>query len=308
MKYLVKIIPPKGYTIHQIEFARWHVAAALVALLAVVGALAGSYALRMHWAAENVRRLQAASVEQADELGKIDRRAQALGDELQRIQHQNQQIRRLVGVDRGAQKPQAIAPHPEQHAAAQALQTSAVAARIGRLETASRRLSGDEARLRSLAMRVLNVRRIEELAQAQLVASIPSINPVPGTSIASAFGWRSDPWPSFHQGVDLDANYGDTVIAAAAGTVVSATWDGGYGLKVDIDHGNGYHTWYAHLSRVDVQPGEYVHKTQAIALVGATGDATGPHLHYAVLHAGQPIDPSPFLTGVPPQVLASLRP
>lgn len=124
MKYLVKIIPPKGYTIHQIEFARWHVAAALVALLAVVGALAGSYALRMHWAAENVRRLQAASVEQADELGKIDRRAQALGDELQRIQHQNQQIRRLVGVDRGAQKPQAIAPHPEQHAAAQALQTS----------------------------------------------------------------------------------------------------------------------------------------------------------------------------------------
>jgi murein DD-endopeptidase MepM/ murein hydrolase activator NlpD len=306
VKYLVKIIPPKGYTIHRIEFARWHVAAALAGLLVIVAVLAGSYTLRMHWAADNVRRLQAASVEQADELGKIDRRAQALGAELQRIQHQNQQIRRLVGVDRGAQKPQA-APRAEQHAATNALHPADVAARLSRLETASRRLSSDEARLRSLALRVLNVRRIQELAQAQLVASIPSINPVPGTPIASAFGWRSDPWPSFHQGVDLDANYGDTVLASAAGTVVSATWDGGYGLKVDIDHGNGYHTWYAHLSRVDVQPGEYVHKTQAIALVGATGDATGPHLHYAVIHEGQPIDPTPFLTGVPPQVLASLR-
>ena len=261
----------------------------------------------MHWAAENVLRLQAASRLQADELGRIDRRATALGDELQRIQHQNQQIRRLVGADHGPAKPPPANPRPEQHAAAGPLEPAAVAARLTGLESASRRLGSDEARLRSVALRVLNVRRIEELAQAQLVATIPSINPVPGTLIASAFGWRSDPWPSFHQGVDLDANYGDTVLSSAAGTVVSASWDGGYGLKVDIDHGNGYHTWYAHLSRVDVQPGEYVHKAQPIALVGATGDATGPHLHYAVLHAGQPIDPSPFLNGVPPQVLASLR-
>ncbi len=99
-------------------------------------------------------------------------------------------------------------------------------------------------------MRVLNVRRLASIARERLIASIPSINPV-GGAIAAGFGWRTNPWPEFHKGVDLEANYGDVVRAAAAGTVVSAGWDpGGFGIKVDIDHGNGYHTWYAHLSRV----------------------------------------------------------
>ncbi len=306
-RYLVKIIPPKGYTVHRLEFTAWQVIIAVAGLLAVLTGLTGGYALRMHWAAQNVLQLQAATARQADELGRIDRQARALGDELQRIQHQNQQIRRLVGADRPAHEVALPALHQaEQHADAP-LQPATVAAHLWRLKSDSDRVRVDEERLRRLAFRVLNVRRIEEVAQAQLIASIPSINPVPGTQIASPFGWRSDPWPSFHQGVDLDANYGDTVLASAAGTVVSADWDGGYGLKVDIDHGNGYHTWYAHLSRADVQAGEYVHKAQPIAQVGATGDATGPHLHYAILRAGEPVDPTPFLTGVPPKVLASLR-
>jgi murein DD-endopeptidase MepM/ murein hydrolase activator NlpD len=96
------------------------------------------------------------------------------------------------------------------------------------------------------------------------------------------------------------------VHATAAGTVASATWDGGFGLKVDIDHGNGYHTWYAHLSRASVNAGQRVTKGQLIALSGSSGSSTGPHLHYQLMHDGQPIDPQPFLRGVPENVIATL--
>ncbi|MDP9110748.1 MAG: M23 family metallopeptidase, partial [Candidatus Eremiobacteraeota bacterium] len=106
--------------------------------------------------------------------------------------------------------------------------------------------------------------------------------------------------------VDLGANYGEIVRASAAGTIASAGWDGGYGIKVDVDHGNGYHSWYAHLSRVDVQVGQHVFKGQNIALVGSTGFSTGPHLHYQVMLNGIAVDPAPYLDGVPAKVMASL--
>jgi murein DD-endopeptidase MepM/ murein hydrolase activator NlpD len=88
--------------------------------------------------------------------------------------------------------------------------------------------------------------------------------------------------------------------------VAEAGWDGGYGNKLVIDHGNGYETWYAHNSRLLVTAGQQVRKGQQIALVGATGFATGPHVHYEVLLWGKPIDPMQFLNGTPAQ-LASAR-
>jgi murein DD-endopeptidase MepM/ murein hydrolase activator NlpD len=139
-----------------------------------------------------------------------------------------------------------------------------------------------------------------------MIAAIPSIDPVDGADVVGCFCYRSYPDSEFHQGVDLGADYGDNVRASAAGTVVANSYDGAYGIKVDIDHGNGYHTWYAHLSRADVSIGEHVYKGQSIGAVGATGFATGPHLHYQVMFQGQPIDPTPFLHGVPSNVLASL--
>lgn len=156
-----------------------------------------------------------------------------------------------------------------------------------------------------LAQRLLTLRRYTERIRLRALAAIPSINPVDG-AIASAYGYRSSPSTEFHRGVDLEADYGTTVHAAAAGVVVSASWDGGFGLKVDIDHGNGYHSWYAHLSRTLVAPGAHVRKGQSIAAVGATGYATGPHLHYQVMRAGTAIDPTPFLAGVPKAIMATL--
>jgi murein DD-endopeptidase MepM/ murein hydrolase activator NlpD len=243
---------------------------------------------------------------QAEQLTRMGQQTQNIGDELKRLRSEDRQIRRLMGAD--------VTPARATRRAAGARRTSMrpvgfaqVAAKLTALETQSREAKAAGDRLRSLAMRVLNVRHMEELARARVVAAIPSIDPVDGASIASAFGWRLDPWPSYHEGVDLDADYGDQVRAAAAGTVAFVGWDGGYGLKVDIDHGNGYHTWYAHLSRSGVQAGDHVRKAQPIAFVGATGDATGPHLHYQVMYAGHVVDPTPFLSGVPAKVLASLK-
>jgi murein DD-endopeptidase MepM/ murein hydrolase activator NlpD len=306
--YLVKIIPPEGYAVHRIEFTRSNAMCAVAAAVLFVAAVAGLYVFRMYRAEASVRALRDVTASQQDELTRIDRQAQALGDQLQRIRVQNQQIRRLMGADTTAGQAHAAPPPPSpQRQSMRPADFGTVAARFARLQADSEHARRDGDRLRNMAMRVLNVRRLEDLARARLIAGIPSINPVPGTSIASAFGWRADPWPSFHQGVDLDADYGDEVHASAAGTVAYASWDGGYGLKVDIDHGNGYHTVYAHLSRVAVHEGDYVRKAQPIAEVGATGDATGPHLHYQVMYGGRAIDPTPFLNGVPPKVLASLR-
>jgi murein DD-endopeptidase MepM/ murein hydrolase activator NlpD len=129
---------------------------------------------------------------------------------------------------------------------------------------------------------------------------------VTGAEVVGCFCYRTSPDTEFHEGVDLGADYGEAVHASAAGTVASADWDGGYGLKIDIDHGNGYHTWYAHLSKTEVHAGQYVHKGEEIGLVGSTGFSTGPHLHYQIMLNGTAVDPDPYLNGVPAKVLASL--
>jgi murein DD-endopeptidase MepM/ murein hydrolase activator NlpD len=159
--------------------------------------------------------------------------------------------------------------------------------------------------LTRLAARILNLRRLAALARARTLAAIPSLNPV-GGGVNAAFGWRTNPWSEFHQGLDLAADDGTPVHAAAAGIVVSAGWEGGYGLKVDLDHGNGYHTWYCHLSRAGVSPGQHVSKGETIAAAGSTGESTGPHLHYQVMRDGVAVDPMPYLHGVPANVLATL--
>lgn len=90
-------------------------------------------------------------------------------------------------------------------------------------------------------------------------------------------------------------------MAAAGGTVTRAEWAGGYGNLIEIDH-NGFSTRYAHLSRIDVSPGQIVAPGQAVGRVGSTGDSTGPHLHFEVRVKGKPIDPMTMLSKEVPVV------
>ena len=98
-----------------------------------------------------------------------------------------------------------------------------------------------------------------------------------------------------HEGIDLAAPYGTPVVAPAAGRVTRVTHQTGYGLVLEIDHGNGIETKYAHLSRVVVQGGQWVVRGQPIAAVGNSGLSTGPHLHYEVHVNGKVVDPLTYV-------------
>lgn len=120
--------------------------------------------------------------------------------------------------------------------------------------------------------------------------------PLASLRITSAFGLRLHPllgYSRMHQGVDFAAPVGEPVLAAGDGVVAAARWNGGYGQMIRLDHGSGLETLYAHLSRwaPGLAPGAPVRQGQVIGWTGATGLATGPHLHFEVLQAGRAIDP-----------------
>ncbi len=125
----------------------------------------------------------------------------------------------------------------------------------------------------------------------------PSLWPVNGL-LTSSFGGRTDPLSgegAFHKGIDLCAAPGTPVHVTADGVVASAGWSSGYGRLVVVDHGNGLETYYAHLSQFRVIPGQEVRSGQVIALSGASGRVTSPHVHYEVRVKGIPVNPYKYL-------------
>lgn len=126
-----------------------------------------------------------------------------------------------------------------------------------------------------------------------LAAATPSIWPVPGW-LSSGFGTRADPFTGsqdFHTGIDISAEHGQPVRAAADGTVTTARAAGNYGNLVVLEHGFGIATRYGHLSKFAVTEGEQVEKGAVIGYVGSTGRSTSPHLHYELLLNGRPANP-----------------
>jgi murein DD-endopeptidase MepM/ murein hydrolase activator NlpD len=110
--------------------------------------------------------------------------------------------------------------------------------------------------------------------------------------LSSPFAMR---WGRMHEGIDLAGGYGSQIVAAVEGTVLYAGPESGYGRVVKILDWDGTQTWYGHMSKFLVKAGDHVAAGQPIALVGAAGDATGPHLHFEVRVGGVPVDPIPFL-------------
>ncbi|MGZ3508795.1 MAG: M23 family metallopeptidase [Vulcanimicrobiaceae bacterium] len=301
-RYFIKVVPQRGEIVHRFEVTRQHIIGALIALAIVVMGSLGIGAFQLYRAHDQVAELQTLTAKQRQQLQTIDKQTATIRTQLQHVQRQNQQIQQLIGA-----KPTKTSARPAtRHVALRNGLVNLVARRVEMLSAATAATAQESNALRRLTMHVLNVRHLQELSRARMLALIPSIDPVDGAAIVGCFCYRTSPDTEFHPGVDLAADYGQTVHATAAGTVASAGWDGGYGLKVDVDHGNGYHTWYAHLSHIGVSVGERVYKGETIALVGSTGFSTGPHLHYQVMLNGSPVDPTPYLNGVPPKVLATL--
>ena len=129
------------------------------------------------------------------------------------------------------------------------------------------------------------------------MAATPDIWPTEGR-ITSGFGTRRDPFTratNFHSGVDIANDRGTKIYATADGTVANASYQGGYGRVIEIDHGYGYLTLYAHLNSKKVSEGEEVEKGEVIGRMGSTGRSTGPHLHYEVHVNGSPVDPKDYM-------------
>lgn len=126
---------------------------------------------------------------------------------------------------------------------------------------------------------------------------MPLGRPVNGL-ITSKYGNRTDPLnkkKGIHEGVDIRGKHGEKIRATAAGIVVKAFVNGGYGNYVEIDHGNGYRTVYAHMQNYLVKKGESVQQGQIIGQVGSSGRSTGPHLHYEIRLHSTPVNPTKFM-------------
>jgi murein DD-endopeptidase MepM/ murein hydrolase activator NlpD len=145
----------------------------------------------------------------------------------------------------------------------------------------------------------VNVARAHLDRLSRTLVAVPVRKPISGeTDLSSGFGVRSDPFlgrPAMHSGLDFRSDTGDPVRATANGRIESAGWNGGYGKMIEIDHGNGFSTRYAHLSEIEVKAGQTVRSGQIIGRVGSTGRSTGPHLHYETRIEGDAVDPQKFL-------------
>ncbi len=136
---------------------------------------------------------------------------------------------------------------------------------------------------------------------SKLSRSVPSIWPIDKTLLRNhigKYGYRIHPifrYRHIHSGIDLSANRGTEIYATADGEVVSAKYDGGYGYSILVNHGYGYHTRYAHLSKMIAKSGQKVRRGELIGLMGSTGNSTGTHLHYEVIYRGRTVDPLTYL-------------
>lgn len=151
-------------------------------------------------------------------------------------------------------------------------------------------------------------------SQSAEQARVPTAMPISDYPyLSSSYGWRRNPVTgryAMHEGLDFSAPPGTPILAASGGVVLLAKPQPGYGNMVEIDHGNGLITRYAHASRLLVKAGDVVERGQEVAKVGSSGRSTGPHLHFEVRLAGQPLDPRLFLGSQSPKapVVAQAQP
>jgi murein DD-endopeptidase MepM/ murein hydrolase activator NlpD len=150
------------------------------------------------------------------------------------------------------------------------------------------------ARLAQLHARAERWRRLQAV-----LPRLPLASPLDQYKLTSTFGGRRDPFTggwSAHNGLDFQNAVGTPVHTTAPGKVVFAGWRGGYGWLVEIDHGHGIRTRYAHMQQLTVEEGQTVKLRQKIGTLGSSGRSSGPHLHYEVVVDGKPVDPQNFLT------------
>ncbi len=235
------------------------------------------------------------SIAATEDTGELRARLMQLRDTLDIIARRNEQIRVLAGLPE------------EEDARAPRLASISLMAEVDGVQPATfiapeelYASSDYDAILRRASDLATSFAEVADTLESKFerLARIPSIMPTAGW-LSSAFS-RSRIHPILHvarphQGIDVSAPMGAPIVAPAAGTVKRVARERGYGLLVEIDHGNGIMTRYAHCSRVSVKAGQRVRRGQEIANVGNSGLSAGPHLHYEIHVNGRPVDPLTFV-------------
>lgn len=299
-EYTIKIIPHGGADVRSIRlpqrWIRYGIASLAAGAALMVGAFGystySSYSLRNE--AAQIERLQQVNNVQQEQLLQLSKKASSLQSELDELNQVEAELRQITGVEGGEGSLSGNGgdgTHNGQGGpVGQDLKIEDVSVVLDDLE---RRIA---ARRTSIQQLREAMKQQQELIayQESVNASTPSIWPSSG-DVSSPYGLR---WggSDYHPGIDIADDIGTPIVATADGVVTDAGWNsGGYGNMVDIDHGNGYMTRYAHAESVVVSPGQEVRRGEIIAYMGSTGYSTGPHVHYEVRVNGRPVNPVGYL-------------
>lgn len=290
-RWTVVLVPPDSEPSRILEVSYRVVKGAVVcAVLAVAAALVFGYVTVSRTVdLSQTSRLAQENARLGQQLDELQGRLATLADTLTRISQRDARIRVLANLE-------PIDPQVQ----AAGIGGPTVAGLEGEAGSAMRRSSEIRVDLNALIRRAnLLANSFEEAAESLSVhsarlAATPSIMPTQGWLTSAFSSMRSHPLLHVarpHEGIDVTAPMGTPIEAPAAGVVRDAGWEAGYGNTVVIDHGFGTVTKFAHASKLLVREGQRVSRGQRIALVGNTGLATGPHLHYEVHVNGRPVDP-----------------
>lgn len=242
-------------------------------------------------AAEMVEKISA-SFPQAAELARIEARQLAYVERVTRFADDRSKkaeaALRKLGLD-----PRAVVRKAEREAMG------------GPLELLASSASGEvDPRFERLGLSLARMAALE-----RTLDGVPQVVPAAGKMVTSSFGYRRDPFTrraAMHSGIDFKGAHGSPILAAGDGRVIYSGWKSGYGKFVEIAHGNGLTTRYAHMSRIDVKNGERVEAGERVGALGSTGRSTGPHLHFEVRINNRAVNPRPFLETAP-DVLKEVR-
>ena len=311
--FTIKIVPDISDTIHTIHLSAKmaKIAIASFGIMLLLFGMMLVYSLYMTFFVKTdetqVEEMRQISNMQQEQLLQLSKKADGLQQELDRLTQMENDLRRMSGT---VAAPDAADP-PADGAGEAGSAGDGQGGPYVKLDTKNVGASLDDLEKRVAVRRasLQQLKQILEEQQKEFAAFLPYSAPyaLPGSSaavpsmwptrgeVSSPFGLR---WngSDFHPGIDIANDFGTPIVATADGVVTEAGWNaGGYGNKVDIDHGNGIMTRYGHAQSVVVRAGQHVRRGQIIAYMGSTGFSTGPHLHYEVRIYGEPVNPAPYL-------------
>lgn len=294
-KWTLVVVPPGSGASRAIEVSQRVLKAAtgfaavigLVALLLGYGAV--SHTLNLHHTAQ----LEQENARLAEELGRLHGEMASLGDTIKQIARQDTRIRLLANLEPNDPSVQqaGIGGPSSPDSTSLSLLTMGV---LGRRTQEIRVDLGALIRRANLLAASFGEARDSLVHHRDRLTAMPSIMPTVGWLTSAFSSMREHPILHImrpHEGIDVTAPLGAAIEAPAAGRVISAGWETGYGNVIELDHGFGIQTKFAHCSKLVAKLGQHVNRGQVIAEVGSTGLSTGPHLHYEVHVNGKPVDP-----------------